>query len=123
MEKKKKKMRIRNNNDESYRVSVHARDILFQVIRGLDLVHGLLFEDFTARFPGCLWGWAIAEAIVEKVPFFNPPQNQLVRLDWTHYLIHGWLSGSSSQSEVEIVVRRLISNKICRMTSHFQNGI
>ena len=54
------------------------------VIRGLDLVHGLLFEDFTARFPGCLWGWAIAEAIVEKVPFFYPPQNQLICLEWTH---------------------------------------
>jgi hypothetical protein len=29
-----------------------------------------MFEDFIVTFPGCLWGWAIAEAIVEKVPFF-----------------------------------------------------
>jgi hypothetical protein len=47
-------------------------------------VHGLLFEDFLARFSGLPFGWAIAEAIVEKVPFFYPPQNQLDCLEWTH---------------------------------------
>jgi hypothetical protein len=44
-----------------------------QLIRGLDLVHGLLFEDFTVSFSGLPLGWAIAEAIVEKILFFILP--------------------------------------------------